>query len=109
MNTAKMTLITSRLTANLEVITIKTEVITNPARFHCFPSRFDHREMSFSAKTKSTVRLVKAFYATNGPQTTNFANFVSMTPPIFTISMEHNTQHMHRNKKVLYHKTYGIS
>ena len=39
----EMTLITSRLTANLEVITIKTEVITNPARFHCFPSRFDHR------------------------------------------------------------------
>ena len=38
-----MTVITSILTANLEVITIKTEVITNPARFHCFPSRFDHR------------------------------------------------------------------
>jgi hypothetical protein len=35
--------ITSRLTANREVITIKTEVFTNPARFHCFPSRFDHR------------------------------------------------------------------
>ena len=38
-----MSVITSRLTANLEVITIKTEVFTNPARFHCFPSRFDHR------------------------------------------------------------------
>ena len=42
-DTAKMSEITSRLTANLEVFTIKTEVFTNPARFHCFPSRFDHR------------------------------------------------------------------
>ena len=42
-DTAKMSVITSRLTANLEVFTIKTEVFTNPARFHCFPSRFDHR------------------------------------------------------------------
>ena len=42
-NTAKMSVITSRLTTNLEVIKIKTEVITNPARIHCFPSRFDHR------------------------------------------------------------------
>ena len=38
-----MSVITSILTANLEVFTIKTEVFTNPARFHCFPSRFDHR------------------------------------------------------------------
>jgi hypothetical protein len=63
-NTAKMMLITSRLTANLEVITIKTEVFTNPARFHCFPSRFDHRathtrlEARGSRAAESGVRVV---------------------------------------------------
>ena len=42
---------------------------------------FPDRAFSFSAKTKPTVRLVNAFYATNGLQTIIFAIFVSMNPP----------------------------
>ena len=36
--------------------------------------------LSFSAQTKGTVRLVNAFYVTYGPQTIDFAIFVSMNP-----------------------------
>ena len=36
---------------------------------------------SFSSQTKGTVRLVNAFYVTYGPQTIDFAIFVSMNPP----------------------------
>ena len=48
--------------------------------------------LSFSAQTKGTVRLVNAFYVTYGPQTIDFAIFVSMNPPSthprFTIWLE---------------------
>ena len=42
---------------------------------------FPDRGVSFSAQTKGTVRLVNAFYVTYGPQTIDFAIFVSMNPP----------------------------
>jgi len=46
---------------------------------------FPDRRMSFSAQTKGTVRLVNAFYVTYGPQTIDFAIFVSMNPPKGTV------------------------
>ena len=42
--------------------------------------------LSFSAQTKGTVRLVNAFYVTYGPQTIDFAIFVSMNPPTIRIN-----------------------
>ena len=44
-------------------------------------SIFRIAEFSFSAQTKPTVRLVNAFYVTNGTQTMSFAKLVSMNPP----------------------------
>ena len=41
---------------------------------------------SFLAQTNGTVLLVNAFYATNGPQTINFAIFVSMNSPIESLT-----------------------
>ena len=43
---------------------------------------FPDRTFSFSAQTKGTVRLVNAFHVTYGPQTIDFAIFVSMNPPM---------------------------
>lgn len=40
----------------------------------------------FLAQTNGTVLLVNAFYATNGPQTINFAIFVSMNSPIESLT-----------------------
>ena len=42
-------------------------------------------DFSFSAQTKGTVRLVNAFYVTYGPQTIDFAIFVSMNPPTIVV------------------------
>ena len=54
-----------------------------PSRLACRRggSIFRIAEFSFSAQTKGTVRLVNAFYVTYGPQTIDFAIFVSMNPP----------------------------
>ena len=55
-------------------------------------ANFPDRPRSFSAQTKGTVRLVNAFYVTYGPQTIDFAIFVSMNPPKRTRELIHSVQ-----------------
>ena len=91
-DTAKMSVITSRLTANLEVFTIKTEVFTNPARFHCFPSRFDHRVRGSVGSTRRVIHpqyhnihnvynaMVFVWERSEGPTSERVGNYVDPIP-----------------------------